>query len=92
MAVLFVFATAVIPYVAAAKDDEEHTESTETTELTDPDDNDNVDENEPPPPPDDEDPDAPIDGGLGILIAGGIGYGIKHIQQRRKHRQENPSK
>lgn len=30
------------------------------------------------------DPDAPIDGGLGILIAAGIGYGIKKRMDHRK--------
>ena len=30
------------------------------------------------------DPDAPIDGGLSILLAGGIGYGIKKIRDNRK--------
>jgi hypothetical protein len=29
------------------------------------------------------DPDAPIDGGLGILLAAGIGYGIKQIRDRK---------
>ena len=32
------------------------------------------------------DPDAPIDGGLSILLAGGIGYGIKKIRDRRKEK------
>jgi len=31
------------------------------------------------------DPDnAPIDGGLSLLIAGGVGYGVKKIRERRK--------
>ena len=31
------------------------------------------------------DPDsAPIDGGLSLLIAGGVGYGIKKVRERRK--------
>jgi len=31
-----------------------------------------------------EDPDAPIDGGIGLLIAAGVGYGIKKANDRRK--------
>lgn len=32
------------------------------------------------------DPDAPIDGGVSILVAAGIGYGIKKARDRkRKH-------
>ena len=30
------------------------------------------------------DPDAPIDGGLSLLIAGGVGYGIKKIKEKRE--------
>ena len=31
------------------------------------------------------DPDsAPIDGGLSLLIAGGVGYGMKKVRERRK--------
>ena len=30
------------------------------------------------------DPDAPVDGGLGILIAAGVGYGIKKARDSRK--------
>ena len=31
------------------------------------------------------DPDnAPIDGGLSLLIAGGVGYGVKKIREKRK--------
>ena len=33
-----------------------------------------------------DDPDAPLDGGLALLIAGGIGYGLKkahHINRRK---------
>jgi hypothetical protein len=41
---------------------------------------------EPPPPPLDGDADAPIDGGLSLLIAGGIGYGAKKIHAARKKR------
>lgn len=36
-------------------------------------------------PPDDfYDPDAPIDGGVGLLVAAGIGYGIKKARDKRK--------
>ncbi len=28
--------------------------------------------------------DVPIDGGLGILLAAGVGYGIKRIRQEKK--------
>ena len=31
-----------------------------------------------------EDPDAPIDGGLSILLAAGVGYGIKKANDQRK--------
>ena len=30
------------------------------------------------------DPDAPIDGGVSLLIAAGIGYGIKKVKDNRK--------
>lgn len=30
------------------------------------------------------DPGAPIDGGLSILVAAGVGYGVKRYQQNRK--------
>lgn len=33
------------------------------------------------------DPDAPIDGGVGILIAAGVGYGIKKYKESNKKRQ-----
>ena len=29
-------------------------------------------------------PSAPIDGGLSLLIAGGVGYGVKKIREKRK--------
>jgi hypothetical protein len=84
VALLLTFSTAVIPYIAFAEEDQpiESTESTDTEE--DDQDASDIDENDPPPPPDDEDPDAPIDGGVGILIATGIGYGVKKIHQARK--------
>ncbi|GAI07108.1 unnamed protein product [marine sediment metagenome] len=28
--------------------------------------------------------DAPVDGGLSLLIAGGIGYGMKKVREKRK--------
>ena len=30
------------------------------------------------------DPDAPIDGGLSLLVAAGIGYGVKKVRDNRK--------
>jgi hypothetical protein len=33
-------------------------------------------------------PDCPIDGGLGLLIAAGVGYGVKKYRDRKK---ETPS-
>jgi hypothetical protein len=30
------------------------------------------------------DPDAPIDGGVSLLVAAGIGYGIKKVRESRK--------
>ena len=30
-----------------------------------------------------EDPDAPIDGGVGLLVVAGIGYGIKKAKDRK---------
>jgi len=32
------------------------------------------------------DPDAPIDGGIGLLLAAGIGYGVKKVRDNRKKR------
>lgn len=29
-------------------------------------------------------PSAPVDGGLSLLIAGGVGYGMKKIKERKK--------
>lgn len=37
----------------------------------------------------DPDPDAPIDGGVGILIAAGIGYGIKRYKDAGKNNKVN---
>ena len=46
------------------------------------------------PPPGGElgDPDAvPIDGGLSLLLAAGVGYGIKKVHERKKkHNQQLP--
>lgn len=30
------------------------------------------------------DPDAPIDGGIGILIAAGVGYGLKKVRDNKR--------
>jgi hypothetical protein len=39
-----------------------------------------------------DDPDAPIDGGVSILIAAGVGYGIKKANdQRKKHKNKTTS-
>jgi len=36
------------------------------------------------------DPDtAPIDGGLSLLIAGGVGYGVKKVREKRARSQVN---
>lgn len=34
------------------------------------------------------DPDAPIDGGVGVLIAAGVGYGIKKYRDANRKKQE----
>ena len=36
-------------------------------------------------------PNAPVDGGLSLLLAGGIGYGIKKIREQRR-KQEKQTK
>jgi hypothetical protein len=33
------------------------------------------------------DPDVPIDGGLSLLLAAGVGYGVKKIRDSRKKKQ-----
>lgn len=47
----------------------------------------------PPPPPDNpqdtKTTDIPLDGGLGILLAAGVGYGVKRIREERKKRAKN---
>lgn len=35
------------------------------------------------------DPDAPIDGGLGILLLAGIGYGVKKLRDNKKAQSNN---
>jgi len=30
------------------------------------------------------DPDVPIDGGLSLLVAAGVGYGVKKVREKRK--------
>lgn len=34
-------------------------------------------------------PDAPIDGGLSLLIAAGIGYGVKKIKEKKQQKDTN---
>ncbi len=33
--------------------------------------------------------DAPVDGGLSLLVAGGVGYGIKKMREHKKQQREN---
>jgi len=40
-----------------------------------------------PPPPDTGDPGAPIDGGLGFLLAAGVGYGANKLRKYRKEKR-----
>ncbi len=35
-------------------------------------------------PPGGADPDVPIDGGLSLLVAAGVGYGAKKLKEKRK--------
>ena len=35
------------------------------------------------------DPDAPIDGGISLLVAAGIGYGVKKARDNRKKKTAN---
>lgn len=35
---------------------------------------------------------APIDGGLSLLVAAGVGYGVKKIKEKRKKQQEEEQK
>ena len=39
-------------------------------------------------PADPGNPDAPIDGGVSLLVAAGIGYGVKKVRANRKKKQE----
>lgn len=36
--------------------------------------------------------DAPIDGGLSILLAAGVGYGVKKMRDARKHKPSEKHK
>lgn len=36
-----------------------------------------------------EDPDAPIDGGVSLLVAAGVGYGVKKYRDSRKEKESN---
>lgn len=44
----------------------------------------------PPPPPDEGDPDAPLDGGLGLLVALASAYGIKKVGRKYKASTHKP--
>lgn len=44
------------------------------------------------PDPLDDDPGAPIDGGVSILIAAGVGYGAKKVQQMRKKKNTDDAR
>jgi hypothetical protein len=83
IALIILFTAVTMPYIANAKYDE-----IQAIENTDPGDANDVDEYDPPPPPDDEDPDAPLDGGVSILVAAGIGYGVKKIHESRRKIKE----
>lgn len=39
-----------------------------------------------------EDPDAPIDGGLSLLVAAGVGYGIKKARDAKKASLKQPNR
>ena len=39
-----------------------------------------------------EDPDAPIDGGISLLVAAGVGYGVKKARDNRKAKQKELQK
>ena len=39
-----------------------------------------------------EDPDAPIDGGLSLLVAAGVGYGIKKARDAKKANLKQPNR
>ncbi len=42
-----------------------------------------------PPDPLEDDPGVPLDGGLSVLIAAGVGYGAKKIHDARKKNENN---
>ena len=42
--------------------------------------------------PDPGNADAPIDGGVSILIAAGVGYGVKKVKEHRKKKLEEAQK
>lgn len=44
------------------------------------------------PPDPGTDPNAPIDGGLSLLIAAGVGYGAKKIREKKKQQEEEANK
>lgn len=80
---IIVFTAALQPYTVLANNTGQET----TTETTIDDEENGPDENDPPPPPDDEDPDAPLDGGVGILIATAVGLSIKKIHLNHQHKK-----
>lgn len=43
----------------------------------------------PPPPPAAGGPNVPIDGGIGLLIAAGVGYGAKKYYDKKKNKGQN---
>lgn len=43
----------------------------------------------PPPPPDPIDTNIPFDGGLSILLAVGVGYGVKRIRDQRMQKKKD---
>ena len=43
----------------------------------------------PPPPPAAGGPQVPIDGGVGLLIAAGVGYGAKKYYDKKKNKEKN---
>ena len=34
-------------------------------------------------------PDAPLDGGVSLLVAAGIGYGVKKVRENKKKKQQD---
>jgi len=37
------------------------------------------------------DPDTPIDGGISLLVAAGVGIGIKKVREMRKRKNNDPA-